>query len=304
MPLDAIIPYLYICDETTARDFKQLTDAKIKGIISLTGEIAFPNSIFKYFNFGIMDKLTQDISITIKQTNEIIDKYIEHGENILVFCGAGSSRSGAIVIAYLMHTAKIDYYTALSLAQQRRPIIQPNPSFEYQLVMQDIHNEYPVTNHIPSDFTEGITILPFTYLKSPVGFSPPDARNYILFTHIPFRDVDEQSVNIILSSATASEIISRLIKNTRYVKHKTIICGTSRIMMIVQKWFNICRGRLTLEEAFSAEQDYGIIYSSIRKKITPIEYLKNLVSSSQNADDINDYGIAEIKKLKKLHFKI
>ena len=77
MPLDAIIPYIYICDETTARDFKQLTDAKIKGIISLTGEIAFPNSIFKYFNFGIMDKLTQDISITIKQTNEIIDKIVE-----------------------------------------------------------------------------------------------------------------------------------------------------------------------------------------------------------------------------------
>ena len=53
MSLDSIIPFLFICDETTARDFKLLTDSKIKGIISLTGEIAFPNSIFKYFNLEI-----------------------------------------------------------------------------------------------------------------------------------------------------------------------------------------------------------------------------------------------------------
>lgn len=52
---------------------------------------------------------------------------------VLVHCLQGQSRSGAIIVAYLMRARSIEYDTALSLARKYRPMIDPNSGFGDQL---------------------------------------------------------------------------------------------------------------------------------------------------------------------------
>ncbi|KAL4991943.1 protein-tyrosine phosphatase-like protein [Aspergillus falconensis] len=57
------------------------------------------------------------------------------GGRVLVHCERGISRSGAVVVAYIMRTLGLPYRTALSIAQLSRPQISPNIGFEWQLRM-------------------------------------------------------------------------------------------------------------------------------------------------------------------------
>jgi len=60
-----------------------------------------------------------------------------------VHCTQGISRSGAIVVAYLMRTLSLNYTSALALARESRPLISPNEGFEYQLRVWQ-HCDYDV----------------------------------------------------------------------------------------------------------------------------------------------------------------
>eukprot|EP00403_Amphidinium_massartii_P012674 CAMPEP_0178420508 /NCGR_PEP_ID=MMETSP0689_2-20121128/26167_1 /TAXON_ID=160604 /ORGANISM="Amphidinium massartii, Strain CS-259" /LENGTH=247 /DNA_ID=CAMNT_0020041989 /DNA_START=71 /DNA_END=811 /DNA_ORIENTATION=+ len=57
------------------------------------------------------------------------------GDNCLVHCAQGKSRSGTVAIAYLMATdpSCATYQAALAKASRRRNIIEPNPCFAEQL---------------------------------------------------------------------------------------------------------------------------------------------------------------------------
>ena len=51
----------------------------------------------------------------------------------LVHCAAGSSRSGSIVVAYLMKMKFLTLKEGLSFAKSKRSIIHPNEGFMKQL---------------------------------------------------------------------------------------------------------------------------------------------------------------------------
>ncbi|KAL2787360.1 protein-tyrosine phosphatase-like protein [Aspergillus keveii] len=53
--------------------------------------------------------------------------------HVLVHCNQGISRSGSVVVAYIMKYLSLPYAAALLTARQSRPIISPNTGFEYQL---------------------------------------------------------------------------------------------------------------------------------------------------------------------------
>ncbi|KAL3476841.1 hypothetical protein BJX99DRAFT_227018 [Aspergillus californicus] len=55
------------------------------------------------------------------------------GGRVLVHCDQGISRSGAVMIAYIMRHFNQIYLTSLALAQGACPRIAPNMGFEYQL---------------------------------------------------------------------------------------------------------------------------------------------------------------------------
>jgi dual specificity phosphatase 12 len=54
---------------------------------------------------------------------------------VLVHCLQGISRSGAVVVAYIMRTLKLRYAKALEVVRKYRPIVTPNPGFAEQLVL-------------------------------------------------------------------------------------------------------------------------------------------------------------------------
>lgn len=53
--------------------------------------------------------------------------------NVLVHCFAGVSRSGAMVIAYVMKTQKKSFIEAMAYVQQKRKVVTPNVGFCKQL---------------------------------------------------------------------------------------------------------------------------------------------------------------------------
>jgi dual specificity phosphatase 12 len=71
----------------------------------------------------------------IAKSFEFLDKARDQGENVLVHCNQGVSRSGAIVVAYAMKTNKITFEVALDLVRRIRSVIRPNPGFIDQILL-------------------------------------------------------------------------------------------------------------------------------------------------------------------------
>ncbi|KAL4916853.1 protein-tyrosine phosphatase-like protein [Aspergillus aurantiobrunneus] len=55
------------------------------------------------------------------------------GGRVLVHCNHGISRSGAVVVAYIMRALSLPYVNALACARESHAAINPNIGFEYQL---------------------------------------------------------------------------------------------------------------------------------------------------------------------------
>jgi len=81
----------------------------------------------------INDDRDADFGAYIDESNEFIEDHLMAGRSVLVHCGAGVSRSGSAVVAYLMWRKHLRYKEALETAKRAREWINPNPSFQRQL---------------------------------------------------------------------------------------------------------------------------------------------------------------------------
>lgn len=59
------------------------------------------------------------------------------GENVLLHCLAGISRSPTLAIAYIMRSQGLDYEEARKFVKSRRPSISPNINFMGQLMVYE-----------------------------------------------------------------------------------------------------------------------------------------------------------------------
>lgn len=75
---------------------------------------------------------------------------------VLVHCVQGISRSGAIVVAYLMRLQSLDYDSALALAQNSRSVITPNSGFADQLRLW-AQMEYSIYSRTDDNACEGLS---------------------------------------------------------------------------------------------------------------------------------------------------
>jgi protein-tyrosine phosphatase len=83
---------------------------------------------------GLADNTTLDISPFLKAALPWIEEVlIEESNRVLLHCAAGQSRSGAMLVGYIMWKNKMTLVDALSLVRSKRPIVQPNPGFLEQL---------------------------------------------------------------------------------------------------------------------------------------------------------------------------
>lgn len=81
----------------------------------------------------LADSCLETIIPKVKEVKEFIDACLGAGGKVLVHCNDGMSRSGSLVIAYIMQTYGTDFKAALNHVQQRRFCVQPNDGFEQQL---------------------------------------------------------------------------------------------------------------------------------------------------------------------------
>ena len=163
-----IVPHLFISNWFTSNNPNVLYNNQIKAVITLE-TLEKPNDILNYQKLNNIEflhiKIPDDPNANIYQyfdlTYNFIENKISKGENVLVHCYAGVSRSATIVLNYILRNyyknklniKMSDPYEVLNLilhlAQQRRPIINPNKGFLNQLLRKNIQysNQYLHTEY-------------------------------------------------------------------------------------------------------------------------------------------------------------
>ncbi|OMJ80170.1 hypothetical protein SteCoe_19622 [Stentor coeruleus] len=130
-----ITPSLYISSYEAAKNPELLSSASITHILNLAGESKCPNllsSSYHYFSLKMPDNPKIDILFFLYFAIEIIIDSIRCKGKILVHCVKGTSRTAAVVLAYLMIQGynEQDAYLYMNNAN---PNIDPNFGFVCQL---------------------------------------------------------------------------------------------------------------------------------------------------------------------------
>jgi protein-tyrosine phosphatase len=93
----------------------------------------YPCPPFQNKIFDLSDTRSQPIEAFLRPAFEYIEGVRKEKKNILVHCAAGMSRSGIIVISYLIKKYGISYEEALERVRKVRRCVGPNRGFVRQL---------------------------------------------------------------------------------------------------------------------------------------------------------------------------
>ncbi|KAH7319865.1 protein-tyrosine phosphatase-like protein [Stachybotrys elegans] len=137
------VPGLFISDIATTRSPETLAKHGISHILSVTGRLEFPVSPdvtqamgIQVLHLDIEDNPYEDLLMSLDGLCAWLDNALKASRGrsgVLVHCIQGISRSGAVVIAYMMRAHNIGFYDALHMAQRSRSVIHPNSGFSDQL---------------------------------------------------------------------------------------------------------------------------------------------------------------------------
>jgi atypical dual specificity phosphatase len=112
-----------------------------------------PPSHFAYKHLLLNDNPNETILHLFDINVKYIHQYISSGQNVLVHCYSGKSRSGSFILAYLIQIKNMTLIEAYDFVRKKRNIL-PNLSFMKELITYDkmIHgkssfnlNSYTVT---------------------------------------------------------------------------------------------------------------------------------------------------------------
>jgi tetratricopeptide (TPR) repeat protein len=136
-PIQQVCDGVFIGSHAAARDLAQLKEYRITHIINASDEIPcyHLNCGIIYHHEHLTDVKESDLIMSgcLQRCIDFITGAISQNGRVLVHCNAGVSRSGAIVVGYLMSTQHLSYEQALAQARKAREWIKPNIGFETQL---------------------------------------------------------------------------------------------------------------------------------------------------------------------------
>ena len=134
-PISQIQPLLYMGNRLGAQDAETLKTLGVKNIVMIQSiEVApFHPDMFNYHCIWIKDTSYSNITKHLPSAVRFIHSSILKQEAVFVHCDAGVSRSGTVVLAYLMATRQIGLYEALKIARAGRGCVFPNDGFIAQL---------------------------------------------------------------------------------------------------------------------------------------------------------------------------
>lgn len=125
---------LYIGSVGAALDKDTLKKLNISHILIVANSLnpAFPND-FIYKKIDVFDTIDTNLRKHFDECFDFINEAKQNGGGVLVHCFAGRSRSGTIVIAYLMKQHGMSLSQALEFVRSKREQILPNFGFMRQL---------------------------------------------------------------------------------------------------------------------------------------------------------------------------
>ena len=88
----------------------------------------------EYMAISIYDSRNEDIYQFFEKTFEYIDKALKDKAPLFIHCAEGISRSSTILMAYFIKKYKWSYVEAYNFVSDRRTFINPNKTFEKQLI--------------------------------------------------------------------------------------------------------------------------------------------------------------------------
>lgn len=126
---------LYITGGTTiTRNPQALSELQIGGLIRLGSFTYHVPSEVEALTIPVGDGPEDDLTAHLPGLIGFIQRHLEEvHDSVVVHCGGGVSRSGAVVVAYVMWKHRIAYDEALALVRECRPCVRPNRSFARQL---------------------------------------------------------------------------------------------------------------------------------------------------------------------------
>jgi len=132
--VDEIDERVCITNYKGAQERKLLRNARVTHIICCMLKFSrpFPKD-FTYLHLRMDDDSSQIIPFerALGWISSVLESDLR--AKVCVHCFAGSSRSGAMVVAWLMYRHKLSYEDAIARAKKCRPLINPNPGFCRQL---------------------------------------------------------------------------------------------------------------------------------------------------------------------------
>lgn len=79
------------------------------------------------------DNQKQELLSHLGPAHRFIGEGLDDGGRVLIHCGAGISRCGAVTASFIMTRLRCNYQRALALIRAARPVVGPNAGFSKQL---------------------------------------------------------------------------------------------------------------------------------------------------------------------------
>ena len=130
-----IFKWMYLGNFDTACNISDLRRLGITYVLNLAGECKntlLPKNITEY-HLKTKDLADFDLIEYFEKANDFINKVRNSGGTMLIHCKYGVSRSPTFVAAYLTKYFGFSVQSALNFIRKKRPMINPNEGFLYQL---------------------------------------------------------------------------------------------------------------------------------------------------------------------------
>lgn len=131
MDIDEIDKGLLVANRQTAADAEVLAARGVTHVLSLVPLASHvAERLAASVRISVQPMLDDNQEMLLLRLNALFAFLDEAaampGAVTLVHCHAGSSRSGAVVIAFLMRTRRMSFADALRFVRARRPCVDPN----------------------------------------------------------------------------------------------------------------------------------------------------------------------------------
>lgn len=136
-----VFRHLYVSGDKVAQDRQKLLENNISRILNCAGTVLpchhKADPTLQYFTLPLLDSQEEQIARYFYPVISMMEEAEAQGQNILVHCHQGVSRSCTLSLCYIMFSANLTYDQAFHSLREARGIGQPNIGFMCQLIDWD-----------------------------------------------------------------------------------------------------------------------------------------------------------------------